>query len=235
MEGLMYFLDLLILIRIGTGAVMCVFGYKWRKGLISIMALYIGFSLGMIAFALVIAAEMGAGIGIVIWLIITVGFVIAAYKNIKLNHFLTAFLVGIKLFTMLIYFLMEQGIIEYGWSLIVVPVFLSTIGAIFVCGKFTYMAVVCCTAYIGAVEVAMGISKLLNGTLFAVTGDFGFLFNPIDFILSIMGIEMPSGLEVILIFIIFAIGAWYQRKILIKNNIDLSEVIVDDRNKPFIK
>lgn len=235
MEFFAFILNALIIVRMCTGAVMCVFGYKWRKGLISIMAMYIGLFLGVLAFYLVASSGMDAGIGLVLCLVITVGFTTAAYKNVTLNHFLTAFLVGIKLFTMFLYFLMEQGIIEYGWSLIVVPVLLSLVGAIYVCQRFTYMAVVCCTAYIGAVEVSLSLSKLINGTLFSLTGDFGYLFDPVSFVLGLLGIDIPSGIEIVLIIVIFVVGAWYQRKKLIENNIDLSNVVVDDRKKGFIE
>lgn len=225
-----FVVNLFIIIKAITSAIMCVYGYKWHKGLIATMSTYIGFTLGCtITYVLL---ESGAELEcIIIVPICTVVFAMCAYKVVWLNHFAAGYLLVIKITYMILYILMDNGIIETdGGILFGVPIIIGFIAGLIICSVYNNYVVILCVAFIGATELVPTVIDLINKTLFTITGDIGFIFDPRDFILGLFGIDTISTIEVIGILFVFGLSFLVQRKVLIDQGIDLTVVPVDDRN-----
>lgn len=229
-KGFSYFVDIIIFVKFVASGVMCVYGYKWSKGLIATMSLGIGVSLSILVTYWLL--RLGAGeISFLAIPVIVIWFYEASYKNIFLNHFLAGFLVMIKISTMIMILFMENGIIDVdGAMLFVVPIPIAVVFGIIGCLKLNNYIILFCMSFIGATEFVPNVEKLINGTLFSFTGDYSYIFSldPTEMFFSFMGIDVPSTLEIIFILIIFAGGFWYQKKIVDKNKIDLTGTVLDD-------
>ncbi len=225
-----YVVDFFIVLQIITSAIMCLYGYKWSKGLIAIMSAYIGFTLGgIIAYLL-----LNVGVGYeCLWIvpICTIAFAVSAYNVVWLNHFSAGYLLVIKICYMILYTLMDNGIFDADIKvLLITPLVIGFFAGIIICSVYNNYVVILCMSFIGATELVSKIIDIANKTLFVATGDISFIFNPIDFILEIFGIETISFIEVIGILVVFGLSFGWQRKLMIDNGIDLSKDTIDDRN-----
>ena len=228
METLFLIADIFAIIQTVSSAVMCVYGYKWSRGLIAVMSSYIGTVIGIII-CYFLANSVGFGI-ITIIPFCAAGFSAYAYKNVKLNHFLAGFLLGTKISFMVLMKMAESGMIDdIGW-LFILPIIIGAGAGELSSAMFSGYIVLACTAFLGAIELVPRIFKIINGTLFAATGDLSFIFDPISSLLSIFGIESLSGGEVIGIIAV-TIGSFYSQKALAeKQGKTFENVIFDDRN-----
>lgn len=237
METFIVILDIFFVLRLISSSIMCVYGYKWRKGLIATTSTYIGLSLGLIAFYIFIdnnlfEVEISAILSIII---IPIIFFILAYKCIWLNHFLTGFLVANKLLFMILYRLMEADIMDADFDILMItPVIMGILVGIIISAFFTHRAVLVCIVYIGTVDLVLFISSLINKSLFLATSDISYIFDPKDLLLKIIGIDIPSALEVLFIVIVGVLSFIWQKNQLDKKGIDLSNRIVDDRKKKLL-
>ena len=68
MEIIFIFANLFIVVQTVTSAVMCVYGYKWSKGLIAVMSSYVGVALGA-ALSMILIDE---GVGLEIFIIVPI-------------------------------------------------------------------------------------------------------------------------------------------------------------------
>lgn len=228
MEELYIIIDLFIVVQTITSGVMCVYGYKWSRGLIAIMSSYIGFGLGLLLSVLFLES-MGFGSFILIPICISIISGLA-YKNITFNHFVAGFLLAIKVSFMIVTKMYENGMIsDFGW-LIIAPLIIGAFVGILSCTVFSNYIVLACLAFLGAVEFVPKVFEWINGTLFAVTGDWSYIFDPVSFILSIFGIEIPSGGEVFCILLLSVGGFYFQKLCAEKEGKLFNEVILDDRN-----
>lgn len=223
-------LDIFVLIQTITSAVMCVYGYKWANKLIAIMSGYIGIMLGVILAGVLLNA--GAGLWSV-WIvpICYFAFMWSAYKIMWLNHFCAGFLIAMKIMYMILYTLMERGAMDSSvGTLLGAPVIVGVIVGILISSIYNNYVLLLCVSYIGATELVPRIVSFINKGLFAATGDLSYVFNPLDFLLGLFGIETASLLEVVGIIGVFIISFLWQRHLAILNNIDLSGRLIDDRN-----
>ena len=229
MQTVIVILNLFMVLRLVTSGVMCVFGYKWSKGLIAIMSSYVG--IGMGGFITYLLLQNGMGLEcIVVVPISAVLFSVLAYKWIALNHFMAGFLLSIKILFMIAVNMSENMSSDSSGMLFCFIVVLSIIIGIVVCNKYNHYILIACVSYLGAIELTTKIFDWINKGLFLSTGDISFIFNPVEFILSLLGIEIPSGGETIVIILIGLVSFWYQRSRVVSLGIDLSDKIVDDRN-----
>lgn len=237
MEIFIIILDVFFALRLISSSIMCVYGYKWRKGLIATTSIYIGLSLGLIAFYALMRnnlfeIEVSAIISIII---IPIIFFILAYKCIWLNHFLTGFLVANKIMFMILYRLMRADVIDFNFDVLVIaPVLIGVLIGIIISAFFTHRAVLVCIVYIGTVDLVLFVSDLINKSLFLATSDLSYILDPEDLLLKIIGVDIPSALEVLFIIIIGVLSFIWQKNQLDKKGIDLSNRIVDDRNKKLL-
>lgn len=223
-------MNAIIVVQTVTSAVMCVYGYKWSKGLIATMSIYIGVFIGGLITAMLI--NIAAHPAMLLALPVTViWFWVAAYKVVWLNHFLAGFLLVMKLSYMIVYTMMDNGIIEFNLgALLGMPLVLGLISGIIICAIFNNYVVLLCVTFIGATELGTRICAWIDKGLFVTTGNIGFMFNPLDIVLEFFGIETLGLKEVAIIIIIFVVSFLVQRGIMISNGIDLSGTTLDDRN-----
>ncbi len=229
MEVVIMFLSLFKLLQFAISGIMCVFGYKWSKGLIAIMSLYVGIGIGGFITYLLLQSGMGLECLVVVP-IVAVVFSVLAYKWITLNHFMAGFLLSIKILFMIAVNMSENMSSDSSGILFCFIVVLSIIIGIAVCNKYNHYILIACVSYLGAIEVTTKIFDWIDKGLFFSTGDISFVFNPVEFVLSLLGMEMPSGWEAVVIILIGLVSFWYQRGRVISLGIDLSDKIVDDRN-----
>ncbi len=114
--------------------------------------------------------------------------------------------------------------------LLVVPLIVGIISDFIVSSIFTYYTVTICIVYIGTVELVTGISEIINKTLFFATGRISYIFDVEGVLLKLVGVDVPSLLEVVFIFIVGIVSFIWQRHFLIESGKDLSQTIIDDRN-----
>ena len=229
METISLFVNIYIVIQTVTSAVMCVYGYKWSKGLIAVMASYVGVGIGIFICAFLMSN--GVGPAAIILVPICGGvFSKLAYDIITLNHFLAGFLLAIKVGFMIFMKMFEYSIIDDFSYVFIFPVIIGIFVGIQSCRCFSKYILIACVAFIGATEFVPRLFELINGTLFFATGDISFIFDPISFLLSLVGITIPSGGEVFFMLVIGGISFYYQKSYVDKNNIDLSDKAIDDRH-----
>lgn len=232
MEGFIIFYNIFVIIQSFCSGVMCVYGYKWSRKLIAIMSGYIGILFGAIVVYFDFSTSGNLG-SILLLPIFYLAFIVLAYKSVRLNQFCAAYLLTLKISFMVLYALMDADIIEDdALALLTVPVFLGLILSAIIFNRLKNRIVLLCLAFIGAIEVVPKVVSLFNGTLFAATGDLGFIFDPVDFLLSKLGIETLSFIEVILIIVVFMLSYRYQKQKAVECGMDLDarDMIIDDRH-----
>lgn len=216
-----------------AAAVMCIFGYKWSKGLIATVAMYIGVVLGFFFAGFAYAKlDFDSGICIVIFIATILLFDIMAYKNIKLNHFLAGFIVAVKLSFLLILQIMKLNIDFGGWMFIA-PIIVGIIFGIIVVCNMNNKIMIICTAYIGSTTFITEAKNLFQNIEFARTGDFTIFTgdSPEAILLNMLGIEVPTFLEFLIIIAAFLISYYIQKKSLERMGLSLTDdIIIDDRN-----
>ncbi len=228
METMIMIVNLFIVVQTVTSAIMCVYGYKWSKGLIAVMSSYVGGAIG-IAISAMLINDVGAQILFIIP-ICAIIFSKLAYDIITLNHFLAGFLLAVKVSFMIITKIYEYSSSDNIEMLFILPIVIGIIVGVEACRKFNKYIVLACVAFIGATEFVPKLFEFINGTLFVATGDISFIFDPISFVLSLFGIEIPSGGEVFCILVLGIASFYYQKKKADMQGIDLSTTIMDDRN-----
>lgn len=229
--------DCLLVLRLLTSSVMCVYSCKWRKGLIALSSLYIGIILGILFLCFLIEIDFPSmEAALIVSAIVPIIFLIMAYKWIWLNHFLTGFLVTNKLLFMIIYRLMSEDIIDAEFEvLMIVPIVVGIIVGLIISKLFVNVAVLFCIVYIGSVDLVLTVSEIIKKGLFVATADISYIFDPEDIILKFIGVEIPSAIEVILIIGIGIVSFIWQAKILRKRGISLSDYIIDDRKNALLE
>lgn len=226
-----YVMDFFIIAQCITSAIMCVYGYKWRKGLIATMSIYIGIALGVVISGMLL--NLGVGVG-GLWAIPITALIFwySAYKIVWLNHFLAGFLLTVKISYMIIYTLMDNEIMDANVGiLLVAPIIIGIFSGIIILGIYNNYVVILCTSFIGAVELGSKIVEFVNNGMFVITQDIGYIFDPIEFILGIFGVDSVGLGEVVLILVFFICSFLWQRYLVIKNGIILSDTPFDDRKK----
>lgn len=217
------------IVQIFVSSVMCIYGYKWRKGLIATMSVYVGLLLGMlIAFPLFKGGKVESSILVVA--VVTIVFYYSAYKVILLNHFLAGFLLTVKISYMVIFALMENDIVNANTKvLIVFPIIIGLLSGAIILLLYNNNIVILCLSFIGAVEIGSKAVDIYNKTMFTFTKDLSFIFDPIEYVLGLFGIDCIDIKEVVLILILFIISFFWQKYVCAKKGIDLTDKPMDDR------
>lgn len=229
-------INVFFVIRLANSAAMCVLGYKWRKGLIAIASLNLGLILGFLTVIFFVeTVDLDIEVSLLISALVPILFFILAYKCIWLNHFLTGFLVFTKLSFMIIYRLMSERVVDFDMELlIIISLSLGILAGLIISIACVNFAVLFCVVYIGTVDLVLSVSEIINNALFVATSDISFVFDPEDLFLKIIGIEIPSAIEVIFIVIVGVASFIGQKLWLDKQGIKLSSCIIDDRKKSLL-
>lgn len=228
-------MNILLVLKVTSSAVMCVCSYKWRKGLIAITSTYFGFALGILITMGLTEMNVDFEIALIGFVVCVVSFPLLAYKWIWLNHFLTGFLVTEKVLFMIIYRLMSNNIIDNDIEmLLAIPIICGTVAGVAISGYAENRTVLICMVYIGSVDFVMSFSDMINKGLFVSTFKIKYLVDPESMILKFFGVQVPSEIEIILIVLVGIFSFIYQARKMDSMGINLSDRLIDDRKKDLL-
>lgn len=234
---IVFIINAVTLVRFITSIVMCVYGYKWKRGLIATTSIYIGVFLGaLLLYCLGKIDIINIETSLILSLFVPIIFFILAYRWIRLNHFLIGFITSTKILFMLLYGLMDKNIIDIDASILfVVPLIIGVIVGCVLSTYLKYSAVLLCLAYIGSVDLVLNLFDLINKGLFIASGDISYIFDIEDILMQIIGIDIPSFWESVFILAVTIFSFIWQSSVLRKRGVNLSDYIIDDRKKDLIE
>lgn len=194
-------------IDLAFGTWICFGALKWRKGLLTKVALCWGFIMGAIFgifFTFMTYEDYPFYICIFIGVIL---FPILTYTVPCVNRFTLGFIVVTKLAFMCTTTMWKNGGIDIDKMFIYALIAGFIAGLIF--AAWTKMAIgpfVLACAFLGASEAAPIIAKWINQLLFGITGDISYLFDPIDFLFSLLKIELTDSWTLLAMIILMILG-----------------------------
>lgn len=212
------------IIKITVGAGLCFGALKWRRGLLSATASYWGVFLGVILAFLI---DGGIEQIIIFALIGLILFPILTYTIPGVNRFVLGFLVSSKLFFMLTTVMAKSGDMGIE-SAVILPLIAGTVVGVFlmVWTRVRVSAFVLGCTFIGASEIAPVISEWINRILFAATGDYFYLFDPVDLLFSLFKIELTDTWTLIAMVVLMIWGGYKQINALKANSIPLDTPVI---------
>lgn len=229
LRELMYFIEAFIIFQTIISAVMCVYGYKWAKGLIATTSVYIGIYIGIFVAAFLVNSGTDEKTAIIVVPIVAFLFWGFAYIWKPLNHFLAGFLLATKVAFMIIEILMNNEIMDIDFEMLIgIPIVLGIIFGFVACSIFNNWILLLCVTFVGATNLVPHIFTWIDRGSFVITGDISYIMDPQSLILSLFGIEIPSFWEGFFIIAVF-LGSFFWQKLLMKNNGINMNKIVDDR------
>lgn len=212
------------LIKVTVGAGLCFGALKWRRGLLSATASYWGVFLGII-----LAFLMDGDIEqiIIFALIGLILFPVLTYTIPGVNRFVLGFLVISKLFFMLTTVLAKSGDMGIE-AAVVLPLIAGTIVGLFLMAwtRVRVSAFVLGCTFIGASEIAPVISEWINRILFAATGNYSYLFDPVDLLFSLFKVELTDTWALIAMVVLMIWGACKQINALKEAGIPLNTPVI---------
>lgn len=212
------------IIKVTVGAGLCFGALKWRRGLLSATASYWGVFLGVI---LVFLIDGGIEQIIIFALIGLILFPILTYTIPGVNRFVLGFLVSSKLFFMLTTVMAKSGDMGIE-SAVILPLIAGTVVGVFLMAwtRVRVSAFVLGCTFIGASEIAPVISEWINRILFAATGDYFYLFDPVDLLFSLFKIELTDTWTLIAMVVLMIWGGYKQINALKANSIPLDTPVI---------
>lgn len=226
LSRLLAFQIVIDLISVTIGAGLCFGALKWRRGLLTTTAIAWGFFLGLIAALFVgeAAGEVGA---ILCILIGTIGLPILTYTSPVVNRFVLGFLVSNKLFFMVTTPLAKDGAIGIEEAIIIPLVAGTVVGIVLMAWtKMRVSAFVLGCTFIGASQIAPIVSEWANRILYGITGDIGYLFDPIDIIFALFKIELTDWWTLGAMVLFMSLGAYQQIKNMKEKGIPLDTPLI---------
>lgn len=227
--------NILTVVRIFVGGAMCIFGYRWSRGLISTTSFYVGAFLGLYIVKNSIITNPED-----LLLIPLLGIIcsILSYLNAKFNHIIVGFLLPVKILLLIMLLFIDDislsGDIIVTLKLIIiisvlVTIILNFIPKIKTDKNIKNYVVVLFLAFLGSVDLVQILSNIFNKVLFISTEDLSIYLNPINIVFKYIGIEQPSIGEVVGILFFTTLSFIWLNKRINEKNIDLSKQIIDDR------
>ena len=214
----------LIKVTIGTG--LCFGALKWRRGLLTTTAISWGLLLGVLA-AILLGNFLGEE-GIVFCILTgMIGLPILTYTIPCVNRFVLGFLVSCKLLFMLTTVLIKDDLtsIENTFAIPMIGGLLVGLG-LMAWTKVRVSAFVLGCTFVGANEIAPVISEWINRILFSVTGDYTFLFDPIDLFFALFKVEITDFWMLASMIVLMLLGVHKQIDNIKKAGIPLDAPII---------
>lgn len=222
------------LFKVTLGAGLCFGALKWRKGLLTTIAIGWGFLLG--AALGFLTSDLFGILGLIICILAgVIALPILTYRVSGVNRFMLGFLVSCKLLFMLTTVLAKEYIMEIPTALVVPLVVGVIVGfALMAWTKVRVSAFVLGCTFIGASEIAPVISEWINRIAFSVTGNINFLFDPIDLLFAMFKIELTDVWTLVSLLLLMAVGAYIQIRNMKRKGISLDTplIAVDDSAGP---
>lgn len=214
------------LIKVTIGAGLCFGALKWRRGLLTTTAIGWGFFLGFLI-AIFIGEMTDRAEAWICVIVGMIGLPILTYTIPGVNRFILGFLVSFKLFFMLTTVLAKDGVIEFEYIIIIPLLAGILIGlGLMAWTRMRVSAFVLSCTFIGASEIAPIISEWINRIFFSVTGDIGYLFDPIDIFFALFKIELTDKWMLISMIIFMIWGGYKQIKQLEDQGIPLDTPLI---------
>lgn len=214
------------LIKVTIGAGLCFGALKWRRGLLTSTAIGWGLFLGVLA-AMVFWEVLGEAGAIICILAGVIALPVLTYTVPGVNRFVLGFLVSCKLFFMLTTVLAKGGTIEIETAIIIPLVAGALTGlGLMAWTEVRVSAFVLGCTFIGASEIAPVVSEWINRIFFSVTGDVGYLFDPIDLFFAFFKVELTDGWMLVSMIFFMAIGGRKQIKAIKDNGIPLDTPLI---------
>ncbi len=198
------------LTKILLGAGFCFGALKWRKGLLTTVAIGWGLILGMVV--AMFAGKPFGMVGIIISVLTgVIALPILTYRIPGVNRFMLGFLVSSKLLFMLTTVLAKESAMEIPTAVAVPLIGGTVIGLILMTWtQIRVSAFVLGCTFIGASGIAPEVAKWINRIGFSLTGDSHFFFDPIDMIFAMFKIELTDTWTLIFMILFMAIGSYIQ-------------------------
>ncbi len=210
LSNLLVFQIITDLIKVTIGAGLCFGALKWRRGLLTTTAIGWGLFLGVLA-AMFFGEILGTGGAIICILAGFIGLPILTYTIPGVNRFVLGFLVSCKLLFMLTTVLAKAGKMDIE-MVFALPLIVGTLAGLALMAWTTVRVsafVLGCT-FIGASEIAPVVSEWANRILFSVTGDYSYIFDPIDLFFALFKVELTDHWMLISMIILMIWGGYRQ-------------------------
>lgn len=210
LSNLLVFQIITDLIKVTAGAGLCFGALKWRRGLLTTTAIGWGLFLGILA-AMFFGEVLGTGGAVICILAGLIGLPILTYTIPGVNRFVLGFLVSCKLLFMLTTVLAKAGMMDFEMAF-ALPLIVGTLAglALMAWTKVRVSAFVLGCTFIGASEIAPVVSEWANRILFSVTGDYSYIFDPIDLFFALFKVELTDQWMLISMIILMIWGGYRQ-------------------------
>lgn len=230
LENIVVFQIFTNLIKITIGAGLCFGALKWRRGLLTTTAIGWGLVLGILI--AIPIGEAGSGAGAILCVIVgAIVLPILTYTVPGVNRFILGFVVGSKLLYMLTTVLIKADAIEFATAFILPLIIGTVIGlGLMAWTKMRVSAFVLSCSFIGSAGAAAAISELIRCILYGVTGDFGYIYDPADFIFNLFKIELTDVWTLIAIIPLMFFGIRRQIEALKEHNVPLDTPLIGFEN-----
>lgn len=227
-ENIVIFQVISCLYDIALGAACCYGALKWRRGLITTVAIGWGFFLGFgLAIPMVFYGDAHPSLLLLLPAIGMILLPILTYNIAGVNRFMLGYIVSSKLFFMATTVMAKNGGIDFLSALLFPLIGGAVIGLVLMAWtSIRVSAFVFSCTFIGASGIAPNISKLINGTLFAATRDFSFLFNPIDTFFAFFGVELTDEWTLGAMIVLMVIFGYYQIRTMKRKGIPLNAPLI---------
>lgn len=214
------------------GAFLCFGPLKWRKGLLTTTAIGWGAVLGLLLG--IWFSQKQPSVWVFSTLIGVILLPILTYKVPAVNRFVLGYIVFEKLGFMLSTVLAKEGRIPIETA-IVMPISVGIVAGLLLMtwSRIRIGAFSCGVAFLGSINLATYISKIVNQIHFGFTGDISILFDPVDFIFAMFGIELTDTWTLIAMICLMIVGVYRHVKTLKAEGFSLdTPVIVYETNDP---
>lgn len=206
-----------------------VFGaLKWRKGLLTTLAVYWGIVLGTLS-GLFISFLFDVSL-LVLILTIMIGAIIfptLTYCVPAVNRFVLGFLVTMKLLYMVTTYLCKNGNMEFETAIVLPLIMATLIGIVFmILRQLSVLPFALGCVFLGASQIAPTVSKYINQVIFGITHDYSLLFDPIDFIFALFKIELTDGWTLLFMIVFMCVGVPLKIKDIKRQGYDYSTPII---------
>ena len=238
-NGMYGFFSNIAIYQIVTSIIGAIFGaflyfgpLKWRKGLLTTTAIGWGAVLGLLVGTLL--TQRDPSVWIVSTLVGVILLPILTYKVPAVNRFILGYVVFEKLGFMLSTELARNGYIQIEMA-VVMPIAIGVVVGIILMAwtKIRIGAFSCGVVFLGSVNLATNISKIINQIHFGITGDIRILLDPVDIIFAMFGIELTDKWTLVAMVFLMIIGVYRHVKILKAEGFSLdTPVIAYETNDP---
>lgn len=227
-ENIVVFQVVSCLYDVSLGAACCYGALKWRRGLMTTVAIGWGIFIGFgLAIPMAFYGNADPSILLVLPAIGMIVLPILTYKIAGVNRFILGYIVSSKLFFMATTVMAKNGDIEILTALLFPLIGGAVIGLVLMAWtQIRVSAFVFGCTFIGASGIAPNISKLINGTLFTATRDISFLFDPIDTFFAFFGVELTDQWTLGAMIVLMVIFGYRQIRTMQRKGIPLDTPLI---------